>query len=151
MSRNVVRFHEIRNQRDAECHGLRKRSEEMAFTARPKINSQFQIFRYSRSIFCLPHRPTFSDFFDLCLHWVSVVRAESKLSKQARIVLFASNRWPYCVLTFLIHGFDQVLLRIPKAMVNYVHIIVFNEVNSSARTKPRNLRFLVNDLMEQIQ
>ena len=21
-----------------------------------------------------PHRPTFSDFFDLCLHWVSVVR-----------------------------------------------------------------------------
>ena len=40
--------------------------------ARPKIQSQ--IFRYSRSIFCLPHRPNFSDFFDFCLHWVSVVR-----------------------------------------------------------------------------
>ena len=26
------------------------------------------------SIFCLPHRPKFSDFFDLCPHWVSVVR-----------------------------------------------------------------------------
>ena len=29
------------------------------------------IFRYGRSIFCLPHQ---SNFFDLCLHWVSVVR-----------------------------------------------------------------------------
>ena len=33
-----------------------------------------QIFRYGRSIFCVPHRPNFSDIFDLCLHWVSVVR-----------------------------------------------------------------------------
>ena len=55
-------------------NGLRTPSEEIAFTARPKINLQSQIFRYSRSIFCLPHRPNFSDFFDLCLHWVSVVR-----------------------------------------------------------------------------
>ena len=23
----------------------------------------------------VPHRPNFSDIFDLCLHWVSVVRA----------------------------------------------------------------------------
>ena len=43
-------------------------------TARPKINSHSQIFRYNRSIFCLPHRPKCSDFFDLYLHWVSVVR-----------------------------------------------------------------------------
>ena len=35
-----------------------------------------QIFRYGRSIFCLPHRPNFSDIFDLCLHWVSVVRGQ---------------------------------------------------------------------------
>ena len=34
----------------------------------------FQIFRYGRSIFCLPHRPKISDFFDLCLRWVFVVR-----------------------------------------------------------------------------
>ena len=57
------------------CHGLRTPREEIAFTARPKIQSQSQIFRYGRSIFCLPHRPNFSDIFDLCLHWVSVVRA----------------------------------------------------------------------------
>ena len=38
------------------------------FTPNPKI------FRYGGSIFCLPHRPNFSDIFDLCLHWVSVVR-----------------------------------------------------------------------------
>ena len=55
-------------------HGLRRPSEEMAFTALPKINSQSQIFRYGQSIFCLPHRPNFSDIFNLCLHWESVVR-----------------------------------------------------------------------------
>ena len=55
-------------------HGLRTPREEITFTARPKIHSHSQIFRYGRSIFCLPHRPNFSDIFDLCLHWVSVVR-----------------------------------------------------------------------------
>ena len=55
-------------------HGLRTPREELAFTARPKIQSQSQIFRYGGSIFCLPHRPIFSDILDLCLHWVSVVR-----------------------------------------------------------------------------
>merc|ERR1712203_1075989 len=55
-------------------HGLRTPREEIAFTARPKIQSQSQIFRYGGSIFWLPHRPNFSDIFDLCLHWVSVVR-----------------------------------------------------------------------------
>ena len=43
-------------------------------TARPKINSQSQIFRYGRSIFLLPHRPKFSDLFDLWVYLVSVVR-----------------------------------------------------------------------------
>jgi hypothetical protein len=52
-------------------HGLRTPREEKAFTAQPKIQSQ--IFRYDRSIFCLPHQPNFSDIFDLCLHWVSIV------------------------------------------------------------------------------
>ena len=56
------------------AHGLRTSCEEIAFTARPKIQSQSQIFRHGQSIFCLPHRPKFSDIFDLCLHWVSVVR-----------------------------------------------------------------------------
>ena len=55
-------------------HGLRTPGEEVAFTARPKFKSQSQIFRYGRSIFCLPYQPKISDFFDLCLHWVSVVR-----------------------------------------------------------------------------
>ena len=59
-------------------HGLRTPGEEISFTARPKIKSQSQIFRYGRSIFCLPHRPKISDFLDLCLHWVSVVRASKE-------------------------------------------------------------------------
>ena len=58
---------------DGLGHGLRTPGEEIFFTAWPKIHSQSQIFRYGRSIFCLPHRPKFSDCFDLCLHWVSVV------------------------------------------------------------------------------
>ena len=49
-------------------HKLRTPGEEIAFTAR--LNSHSQIFRYDRSRFCLPHRPKFSDFLDLCLHWV---------------------------------------------------------------------------------
>ena len=59
------------------AHGLRTPREEIAFNARPKIQFQSQIFRYSRSIFCLPHQPDISDLFYLCLHWVSVVRANS--------------------------------------------------------------------------
>ena len=55
-------------------HGLRTPRKEIAFTAQPKIQSQSQIFRYGGSIFCVPHRPKFSDIFDLCHHWVSVVR-----------------------------------------------------------------------------
>ena len=55
-------------------HGLRTPREEIAFTEWPKIHSHSQIFRYGQSIFCLPYRPKFSDNFDLCLHWVSVVR-----------------------------------------------------------------------------
>ena len=62
--------------------------EEIAFTARPKIHSLSQIFRYGQSIFCLPHRPNFSDIFDLCLHWVSVVRVltnlQGQITKRAR-------------------------------------------------------------------
>ena len=32
---------------------------KLVFTARPKIHFHSQIFRYGRSIFCLPHRPNF--------------------------------------------------------------------------------------------
>ena len=59
-------------------HGLWTPREEIAFTAQPKIHSHSQIFRYGGSIFCLPHWPNFSDIFDLCLHWVSVVRGSDE-------------------------------------------------------------------------
>ena len=76
-------------------HGLRTPREEIAFTARPKIHSHSQIFRYGGSIFCLPHRPIFSDIFDLCLHWVSVVRGLNNLSikspKDYRLQMIRSN------------------------------------------------------------
>ena len=62
-------------------HGLRMPREEIAFTALPKIQSQSQIFRYGRSIFCLPHRTNFSDIFIGCLMvdrisvWLNTMRA----------------------------------------------------------------------------
>ena len=40
-------------------HGLRTPTEEIVFAARLKIHSHSKIFSYSRSIFCLPHRPKF--------------------------------------------------------------------------------------------
>ena len=50
-------------------HGLRTPGDEIPFTTRPKIKSQSQIYMYGQSIFCLPHRPKISGYFDLCLHW----------------------------------------------------------------------------------
>ena len=69
----------VKNIGGASTHELQTPREEIAITARPKIHSHSQIFRYGRSIFCLPHRPHFSDIFDLCLLWVSVVRASVSL------------------------------------------------------------------------
>jgi len=88
---------------------LRTPREEIAFTARPKIQSQSQIFRYGQSIFCLPHRPNFSVIFDLCIHWVSVVRVlkwkkigrlgwflKLKIDFENQILtLFDSYFWPF--------------------------------------------------------
>ena len=51
-----------------------QRGNSLHCTARPKIHSHSKMFRYGRSIFCLPDQPNFSDIFDLCLRWVSVVR-----------------------------------------------------------------------------
>ena len=52
-----------------------RRQMTKLLTAQPKSHSGSQIFRYGQSIFCLPHRPNFSDIFDLCLHWVWVRRS----------------------------------------------------------------------------
>ena len=46
---------------------------EIAFTAWSKIQSQSQIFRYGRSIFCLPHRPNFSDKVPIQHHTKALV------------------------------------------------------------------------------
>ena len=37
-------------------------------------NKQIQTRTLNLFIFCLPNQPNFSDIFDLCLHWMSVVR-----------------------------------------------------------------------------
>ena len=81
--------------------------EEIAFTAWPKIHSHSQIFRYSRNIFCLPHRPNFSDIFDLCLYWMSVVRGCNSFSAavyiKVRIILEKIAHPIVCTGIFIIH------------------------------------------------
>ena len=70
------RFTDFRSH--AGTHGLRTPREDIIYTVRPKIQSQSKIFRYGWSIFCLPHRPNFSDIFDLCLHGVYPQRTPNK-------------------------------------------------------------------------
>ena len=94
--------------RNLACtHGLRTPGEKIVFTARPKIKPQSQIFRSGRSIFCLSHRPKISDFFDLCLHWVSVVRACTyhkkwnlfKIRASCTLCLLLGSEWHFLVLS----------------------------------------------------
>jgi hypothetical protein len=77
-------------------HGLRTSGEEIALPARPKINSQSQIFRCCQSVFCLLHRPKFSDFFD----WVSLVHdwQETNKSKKKRKETLLTKRGEKCAL-----------------------------------------------------
>ena len=59
--------------------------EEIVFIAWPKINSQFQIFRLGRRIFCLSNRPRFL--------WVSVVRVyDNKAGGSSRIGGFKKHK-----------------------------------------------------------
>ena len=68
---NLLSFCVIRKEKqkifrgDQVVHGLRTPGEDIVFTELPKIHYHSQIFRYSQSIFCLPHQPKFSDIFDL--------------------------------------------------------------------------------------
>ena len=80
-------FYEQQRLPTVKTKQLRTPREEIAFCVWPKIQSQSQIARYGRSIFCLRHPPNFSDTFDLCLHWVSVVRGKNN---QKFMMLWAS-------------------------------------------------------------
>ena len=98
-----------------QIHGLRTPGEEIAFTGRPKIKSQSQIIKYSGKIFRLPHWPKFSDFFDLCLHWVSVVRGFKYWTSYLYIALICPSSPrikifnPFLFLKKLCNSFDFVL------------------------------------------
>ena len=65
--------------------------------------------------FCLPDLPKFSDFFDLCLHWVSVVRGFKYWTSYLYIALIclSSPRIkifnPFLFLKKLCNSFDFVL------------------------------------------
>ena len=76
----------------ANSHGLRTPGQKIAFSARPKIHSHSQIFRYGGRTFCLPHRPEFSGFFDFSLHWVSIVRANSYFFHSLRYIMWSNSK-----------------------------------------------------------
>ena len=105
--KRVKRFRVGKNISQGTDYGRTERKQP----SRPKIQSHSQIFRYGQSIFCLPHRPNFSDIFDLCLHWVSVVR-----------VLTPSS--PCCLLHQL--GFTYVLSQLlgqPVIPLSQLHFL----------------------------
>ena len=78
----------ILDRTSGQNHRLQTPGEGMSLTTWPKNQSHSQIFRYSQSIFCLLHRPNYLDFFELCLHWVSVVCGQnaSRWSEKPRVV-----------------------------------------------------------------
>ena len=103
--------------------------EEIVFTARPKINSQSQNFRYGCSIICLPHRPKFSDFFDLCLHWVSIVRglgidngvpAPDSSSDIILLILIVKASLKYVLSWSFIKGFWEHFIDV----LNFVKVLI---------------------------
>ena len=100
-------------------HGLRMPTEEIAFTAWPKIHSHSQIFWYGRSICCLPHRTNFSDIFELCLHWVSLV-----CGWKGMIILLLFGIW----CSFSWH-------------INLIKIILVKFANAKAEIFDRNLQW----------
>ena len=91
-----------------------------------------QIFRYGRSIFCLPHRPKFSNFFDLFLHWVSVVRVMND------IITLLRNQNQGVPTSFLrnnLHGYNATFLQGRFCCFEKIHILVgpswISKVNSA--------------------
>ena len=60
------------------------------------------MFRYGQSIFCLPHWPEFSYFFDVCLHWVSVV---------CGLALLDTSPHDLCIMTLMTLKLTAVPLR----------------------------------------
>ena len=99
-------------------HVLWTPREEIAFTAQPKIPSQSQIFRYNRNMVCCPHWPNFSDIFDLCLHWMSIVRN----------IKFTSEPWNHYRIFF--YNFPKSIVRIdPSINSNFFHFFFFAQWN----------------------
>ena len=82
-------------------------NKEIDFTARPKT--------HGRSIFCLPHRPKFFDFFDLCLHWVSVVRGQWQL-----------DTWEIKILRNLGHRFTFYATKVLTVFIGTHYIIIYS-------------------------
>ena len=84
-------------------HGLRTPREEIAFTARPKIQSQSKIFWYGQSIFCLPHRPNFSHMPSLGVRspWARHSHVPSSCEKNIQMNVFyrimSSKNIRYCL------------------------------------------------------
>ena len=113
-------------------HGLRTPGEEIAFTARPKINSHSQIFRYGQSIFCLPHRPKFSDLFDLCFHlpgvrspWTNTYqKLRIPVSKTSYFFIGAAFRFVFCTTA----NISLLATCIPALFIAIITII--NKINS---------------------
>ena len=96
-----------------------------------KSNPKY-IDRYNRGIFCLPHWPNISDFFDLCLHWVSVVRGPSQCA--------TSVTWTVQIFGHFFQGIFSIVVKCVLKLIQFqlsrFRIVQFliREVKSSSLT-----------------
>ena len=60
---------------------------EMAYKTWPRITPQSQMFNVAEAYLSATFNPDISNFFDLCLHWMSLVRGLSYLHRSVGIFL----------------------------------------------------------------
>ena len=80
---------------------------------------------YGCSLFCVPHRPNQSNIFDLCLHWVSIVRgcshfqvSNARIPRKIQIPATKSDLLSRQAFDFNWHSFPYVLPSLPQTALN---------------------------------
>ena len=79
-----------------------------------------------RSIFCPPHRPNFSDIFDLCIHWVDFTECAHPLHN------VCPTKYPKC--GHLLQQFEKFLIMINLSILFWFQVMTTLNAHSSSCT-----------------
>ena len=138
-------------------HGLRTPGEEIAFAERPKINFQFQIFRYGRNIFYRPHTEinTIPVISELCLEkfWEVFISLVKNLLPSNELILLDMKSG---IISMHLYSFGRLFLRmavVSKAILKgfmkrksncSVEVSVFNAKGTWCPILKRGLKWTQN-------